>query len=87
MARRKFKNIKNVRALVYKTPIAACLSLLMLSGCQSTSSTREPVTPVWITQTPTAPDVVYGVGQAQNYGDLQQAKNTAMELACVALAK
>lgn len=87
MARRKFKNIKNVRALVYKTPIAACLSLLMLSGCQSTSSTREPVTPVWITQTPTAPDVVYGVGQAQNYGDLQQAKNTAMESARVALAK
>ncbi|MFY8297745.1 hypothetical protein AAEU28_02950 [Pseudoalteromonas sp. SS15] len=87
MARRKFKNIKNVRALVSKAPIAACLSLLMLSGCQSTSSRTEPVTPAWITQTPSAPNVVYGVGQAQNYGDLQQAKNTAIESARVALAK
>lgn len=87
MARRKFKNIKNVRALVSKAPIAACLSLLMLSGCQSTSSRTKPVTPAWITQTPSAPNVVYGVGQAQNYGDLQQAKNTAIESARVALAK
>lgn len=87
MARRKFKNIKNVRALVSKTPIAACLSLLMLSGCQSTTSTNELVTPAWITQTPSAANVVYGVGQAQNYGNLQQAKNTAQESARIALAK
>ncbi|ALO42484.1 LPP20 family lipoprotein [Pseudoalteromonas phenolica] len=88
MVRRKFKNIKNVHALVSKAPLAACLSLLMLSGCQSTSSSKsEPVIPAWITQTPSAPNIVYGVGQAQNYGDLQQAKNTAIESARVALAK
>lgn len=70
-----------------KTSVAACLTLLLLSGCQSTGSSNEPMIPSWISQTPSGPNVVYGVGQAQNYGNLQQAQSSAQESARVALAK
>ncbi|MCF6442736.1 LPP20 family lipoprotein [Pseudoalteromonas luteoviolacea] len=72
-----------------KPLLATMLSVALLSGCQSNSAsqTQQSTTPQWITVTPASSYMVYGVGNAQNTGDIQQAKLAAQESARLALAK
>ncbi|ALU42460.1 LPP20 family lipoprotein [Pseudoalteromonas rubra] len=69
--------------------IATLLSVAVLSGCGANNATQVPVDnkPAWITAMPSSSYMIYGVGSAQNTGDLQQAKLAAQESARLALAK
>ncbi|KAF7769972.1 hypothetical protein PCIT_a2904 [Pseudoalteromonas citrea] len=73
-----------------KTSIALCISLALLSGCQSTdtnSTATATAQPQWITQTPTSDYMIYGVGSAKSSGDLRQTQLAAQESARLELAK
>ncbi|TQF71458.1 LPP20 family lipoprotein [Pseudoalteromonas luteoviolacea] len=72
-----------------KSLVAALISVSVLTGCKSNSASQHTVsaTPQWTSVTPTSNYMVYGVGTAQNTGDMQQAKLAAQESARLALAK
>ncbi|MBQ4835394.1 MULTISPECIES: LPP20 family lipoprotein [Pseudoalteromonas] len=72
-----------------KPLVATLFSVALIAGCQSNSAkqVKENTTPQWITVTPTSSYMIYGVGNAQNTGDMQQAKLAAQESARLALAK
>ncbi|MBD1581306.1 LPP20 family lipoprotein [Pseudoalteromonas sp. S16_S37] len=71
-----------------KLSAALCLSLVLATGCQTTEKAPPtPVTPSWVTATPHADYMIYGVGVADSVGDMQTAKLAAQESARLALAK
>ena len=88
MDRRKFRKCKSVQAMASKTSIVLCISLALLSGCQSTNEQSTSTTqPLWITETPRSDYMIYGVGSAKSSGDLRQAQVAAQESARLELAK
>ena len=89
MDKRKFKSCRNVHVLASKSLFAALIGVSVLTGCQSNSASQSEVNvvPQWVTVAPTSSYLVYGVGTAQNTGDMQQAKLAAQESARLALAK
>ncbi|MCO7187130.1 MULTISPECIES: LPP20 family lipoprotein [unclassified Pseudoalteromonas] len=72
-----------------KPLLATLLATAIISGCGANNATLPPVDtkPAWITAMPSSSYMLYGVGNAQNTGDLQQAKLAAQEAARLALAK
>ncbi|KZN60054.1 hypothetical protein N473_25360 [Pseudoalteromonas luteoviolacea CPMOR-1] len=72
-----------------KPLLATIIAAALLTGCQSNSASqvKQSATPQWVSVTPASSYMVYGVGSAQNTGDLQQAKLAAQESARLALAK
>ncbi|CAH9055185.1 hypothetical protein PSECIP111951_01189 [Pseudoalteromonas holothuriae] len=88
MDKRKFKNYKSVQAMGSRLTATVCLSLLLLAGCQTTTTNKpDTALPDWIVQTPTSDYLIYGVGVADSVGDMQNAKLAAQESARLALAK
>ncbi|QTL35223.1 LPP20 family lipoprotein [Pseudoalteromonas viridis] len=72
-----------------KPLLATLLAAAILSGCSANNASQKPADtkPAWITAMPSSSYMIYGVGSAQNTGDLQQAKLAAHESARLALAK